>query len=74
MCTLSPSSAGHVCDPGASGSYNGIVAHGERDRRPSKLVLQRRGAANGVKPARYYEVRQPQMSEVSVTAVSAAGV
>ncbi|KAF0292557.1 Protein pellino [Amphibalanus amphitrite] len=43
--------------------YNGIVAHGDKDRRPSKFLLHKRVAANGVKPARYYEVKQPQMSQ-----------
>ncbi|XP_026477976.1 protein pellino [Ctenocephalides felis] len=42
--------------------YNGFLPQGDRGRRRSKFVFQRRPTANGVRRAKHYEVRSPQTS------------
>lgn len=48
--------------------YNGFLPAGDRGRRRSKFVLQRRTAGNGVRRSRHYVVRTPHSSQAILDA------
>lgn len=49
-------------------SYNGSIPQGDRGRRKSKFVLQKRQKANGVKRSKHYVVKTPHSSQAILDA------